>query len=189
MGFHLETDRLILRSFQDSDLETFVAYRSDPQVARYQGWDAPYNRETAKAFIAEMRQKTPGIRGEWYQIAVELKANGEMIGDCAFHVLPQDGEQAEIGFTFSRSHQGKGYATEAVTRMLAYLFGELGLHRVQAICDAENSASARLLERVGMRREAHFVENIWFKESWGSEYAYAMLKKEWEQKLNRGSTA
>jgi RimJ/RimL family protein N-acetyltransferase len=174
-----ETERLKLRPFQKSDLDSFVAYRSDPEVARYQGWDAPYPVEKAVAFIEEMIQSSPGTDGNWYQFAVELKKTGAMIGDCAFHTLPQDNRQAEIGFSFARSHQGQGYATEAVQRLLEYLFADLGLHRVQAICDVENIASARLLERVGMRREAHFVDNVWFKGAWGSEYMYALLQYEW----------
>ena len=189
MALYLETKRLILRSFQDSDLESFVSYRSDPAVAKYQGWDTPYEVDTASAFIQEMKGKHPGTTGEWYQIAVELKASGDMIGDCAFRVLAQDGQQAEIGFTFARPYQGKGYATEAVTRLLEYLFGELGLRRVRATCDAENLASAKLLERIGMRREGHLIENIWFKGAWGSEYVYALLKKEWEQNSNPGRAA
>ena len=189
MALHLETKRLILRSFQDSDLEAFVKYRSDPAVAKYQGWDAPYGRAAAAAFIQEMKEKHPGTTGEWFQIAVELRASGEMIGDCAFHVLAPDGQQAEIGFTFSRPSQCKGYATEAVARLLDYLFGELGLRRVRATCDAENLASAKLLERIGMRREGHLIENIWFKGVWGSEYTYAQLKKEWEQNSNSRSAA
>ncbi len=158
-----------------------MRYRSDPAVAKYQGWDTPYGIEAAKTFIREMKERLPGARGEWYQIAVELKASGKMIGDCAFHILPEDGQQAEIGVTLSRRYQGKGYATEAVTRLLAYLFGELGLHRVRATCDAENLASVKLLERIGMRKEGHLLENIWFKGAWGSEYTYALLRREWEQ--------
>jgi len=175
----LETPRLILRPFQDSDLETFAAYRSDPEVARYQGWEAPYSVEKAAEFIAEMKQKQPATRSEWYQLAIELKHGTRLMGDCAFHLLAHDPRQAEIGFTLARQHQGHGYATEAVTRLLDYLFGELNLHRVIAICDVENLASTRLLERLGMRREGYFTENIWFKGAWGSEYLYALLQKEW----------
>jgi RimJ/RimL family protein N-acetyltransferase len=178
---HLETPRLILRPFQESDLEAFAAYRSDPQVARYQGWEAPYTLEQAAAFIREMQSTRPGAPGAWYQIAIERKSTPGLIGDCAFHILANEPRQAEIGFSLSSAFQGQGYATEAVRRLLDYLFGELDLQRVSAICDAENTASARLLERVGMRREGHFIENIWFKGAWGSEYAYAILQKEWKR--------
>lgn len=179
MALALETNRLLLRSFRENDLDAFVTYRSDPAVAKYQGWDAPYDQPTAAAFVREMAQKQPAIPGEWYQVAIELKSNYEMIGDCAFHILAEDARQAEIGFTLARQYQGKGYATEAVARLLDYLFREIGLHRVRAICDVENLASAKLLERIGMRREGHFVKNIWFKGEWGSEYWYGLLKEEW----------
>jgi RimJ/RimL family protein N-acetyltransferase len=175
-----ETPRLILRRFQDADLEAFVTYRSDPEVARYQGWDAPYSRERAAAFIAEMKSVQAGIPGAWLQLAIEIKGKCGLIGDCAFHILPGDPRQAEIAFTLARASQGQGYATEAVTRLLAYLFDDLHLHRVTAICDVENQASFRLLERLGLRREATFLQNVWFKGAWGSEYLYAMLQSEWQ---------
>jgi RimJ/RimL family protein N-acetyltransferase len=75
--------------------------------------------------------------------------------------------------------------TEAARRLLDYLFETFGLHRVSAICDVENTASARVLERLGMRREGHFVESVWFKGRWGSEYGYALLRREWEQQHAR----
>jgi RimJ/RimL family protein N-acetyltransferase len=180
MSFFLETKRLILRLFHNQDLETLIAYRSDPLVSRYQGWDAPYARHKAVAFVDEMSSKQPGIQGEWYQIAIGLKPEGSIVGDCAFRILPEDVRQAEIGFTLAREHWGQGYACEAVRCLLGYLFDDLALHRVRAICDAENTASKQVLERVGMRQEGYFIENIWFKGKWGSEYSYAILKSEWQ---------
>lgn len=178
---HLDTPRLILRPFQESDSEAFAAYRSDPQVARYQGWEAPYTLEQAAAFIREMQSIRPATPAEWYQLAIERKSNPGLIGDCAFHILANEPRQAEIGFSVASAYQRQGYATEAVGCLLDYLFSELNLQRVTAICDAENTASARLLERVGMRREGYFIQNIWFKGAWGSEYAYAMLQQEWKR--------
>jgi len=180
MIFCLETERLVLGSFRDEDLESFIAYRSDPMVARYQGWEAPYPRQQALAFVAEMRDKLPGLPGEWYQVAIRQKTDAALVGDCAFHILIEDERQAEIGFTLSREYWGKGYASEAVRGLLDYLFGQAGLHRVRAICDVENTASVKVLERLGMRREGHFIENIWFKGGWGSEYLYAVLRREWQ---------
>jgi RimJ/RimL family protein N-acetyltransferase len=174
-----ETKRLRLRSFQRNDVPAFVAYRSDPEVARYQGWDAPFPLEKAVQFVDEMIRAEPGTPGQWYQIAIEEKASGEMVGDCVFHLFEEEPQQAKIGFTLARAYQGQGYATEAVYCLLDYLFGTLNLHRVTAICDVENTASAKVLERVGMRREAHFIENIWFKGKWGSEYNYSILAQEW----------
>ena len=95
-----------MRPFRDSDLPSFLGYRSDPEVARYQSWDVPYGVDQAAAVIAEMKAKTPGVPGEWYQIAIELKPTGEHIGDCAFHIPREDPGQAEIGFTLSRASSG-----------------------------------------------------------------------------------
>ena len=95
-----------------------------------------------------------------------------------------DHRQAEIGFTLSREYQGYGYATEAVSSILNYAFHTFDLHRIIAITDCENIASVALLERLGMRREGHFIQNIWFKGKWGDEYLYAMLKDEWLLKSN-----
>ncbi len=118
--------------------------------------------------------------GEWFAFAIERQSTPGLIGDCAFQVLPKDPLQAQIGYTLAREHWKHGYAVEAVQGLLDCLFEEFNLHRITATCDAENSASFRLMERVGMRCEAHFIENIWFKGSWGSEYVYALLRSEWK---------
>ena len=181
MPFPLETDRLILRQFRDSDLEEFLSYRSDPLVARYQGWEIPYERETGQVFISDMKNALPGIPGEWFQAAIELKRSQQLLGDCAFHIMKSDKRQAYIGVTLAHKSWGKGYGEEACRRLMEHLFSELLLHRVVAECDVENTASYTLLERLGFRREAHLIENIWFKGVWGSEYHYAMLDREWKR--------
>ncbi|MFO7537497.1 MAG: GNAT family N-acetyltransferase [Chloroflexota bacterium] len=178
----LESKRLILRPFQDADIEAFSAYRSDPDIARYQSWEPPVTLEQATRFVNDMKHARPGVQGEWYQWAVERKAAAGLIGDCAFQIMAPDPRQAEIGFTFAPAYQGQGFAAEAVSRLLDYLFGDLNLHRVVAITDAENRAAARLLERLGLRHEGTFVENIWFKGAWGSEFSYALLHREWAGK-------
>ncbi|MBT4289194.1 MAG: GNAT family N-acetyltransferase [Deltaproteobacteria bacterium] len=175
----LETNRLIMRSFQDKDIQAFADYRSEIEVAKYQSWNTPYSLEKAIRFINEMKAVQPGTPGKWYQVAIELKKNGSLVGDCAFQIFAEEPRQAEIGVTLSGKYQGKGYATEAVTRLLNYLFTGFKLHRIRAICDVENIASSKLLESIGMRWEGHLVENIWFKGKWGSEYMYGLLKQEW----------
>jgi RimJ/RimL family protein N-acetyltransferase len=180
----LETARLRLRHFRDADLALFMAYRNDPEVARYQGWESIGEPE-ARAFIQEQKEVQPGIPGQWFQIAVELKETGMLIGDCALKIMEHDERQAEIGYTLSRAYQGRGIATEAVSCVLEYAFVTLGLHRVIAITDCENAASVALLEHLGLRREGHFLQNVWFKGKWADEYLYAMLQEEW---LNIRST-
>ncbi len=182
---NLETARLILRHFTDADLVPFMAYRNDPDVARYQGWEGISEAE-ANVFIAEQKLVAPGVPGQWFQIAIALKETGTLVGDCAFKIDEHDERQAEIGYTLARAYQGKGIAAEAVSRVLDYAFRTLELHRVIAITDCENAASIALLERLGLRREGHFIQNVWFKGRWADEYLYATLQDEW---LNKRGTS
>ncbi len=182
---NLETARLILRHFTDADLVPFMAYRNDPDVARYQGWEGISEAE-AHAFIAEQKLVQPGVPGQWLQIAIEFKETGTLAGDCALKIDEHDERQAEIGYTLARAYQGKGIAFEAVSRVLDYAFRALELHRVIAITDSENAASIALLERLGLRREGHFIQNVWFKRKWADEYLYAVLQHEW---LGKHSTS
>lgn len=184
-GFELRTARLRLRAMGDADLPAFVAYRQDPEVARYQSWDETFSAEDAVALFAGKRGIAIGTPGAWTQIAIEEAATGALLGDCALHVKEDDPRQAEIGFTLARGYRGKGYATEAVEAVLEYAFGTLGLHRVTAITDARNAAAARLLQRVGMRREGHYLQNVWFKGAWGDEFSFAILRDEWAARQRR----
>lgn len=181
MGLKLETHRLILRTFEERDVLAFAVYRSDPEVARYQGWDAPFTDLQAAEFIRDMRRLQDGAPGKWLQLAIEVKASGVLAGDCAFKVEAGDSRQAEMGLTLSRPFQGQGYGIEATTRLLDFLFFERKMHRVRAGCDVLNQPSYRLLEKLGLRREAHWIENLWFKGRWSSEYWYAILDREWAE--------
>jgi RimJ/RimL family protein N-acetyltransferase len=174
----IETERLRLRRFADADLPAFIAYRNDPDIARYQSWEAITKAE-AIAFILEQKTAPVGVPGEGIQIAIERKDNGRMIGDCYFNVMEDDPRQAEIGYTLTREAQGQGFATEAVAALLTWAFATFDLHRVVAIVDVRNTASVALHERLGLRREAHFRQNVWFKGAWGDEYLYAVLREEW----------
>jgi RimJ/RimL family protein N-acetyltransferase len=100
-------------------------------------------------------------------------------GDVTLTLGPPEHRQAEIGFVFDPAHQGHGYATEAAEAVLALAFGPYDLHRVYGRLEARNVASARVLEKIGMRREAHLVENEWVKGEWQSELVYALLAREW----------
>ncbi|MGH8005200.1 MAG: GNAT family N-acetyltransferase [Limisphaerales bacterium] len=177
----LETSRLILRRFVDSDLPAIFAYRNDPEVARYQSWSVT-DETGLKDFIQSQKSLQPGTPGEWFQFAIELKETKELIGDCALKVNKEDTCLGEIGFTLSRKYQGRGFAAEAVSALLDYAFTKLELHRIIAITDCENAGSVRLLERLGMRREGHFIQSVWNKGEWRDEYQYAILRDEWVQK-------
>lgn len=186
--FLLETPRLRLRSFRKDDLSAFFAYRADPEVARLQGWPEPYTLEMAEAFIQEMTSIQEPSPGDWFQVALEEKSSGILAGDAAFKIHGGDHPQAELGMTLAKAYQGRGYGLEAGCRMLAYLFDELKMHRVFANTDVLNQPAYTLLEKLGFRREAHFVENLWFKGRWASEYWYGMLATEWESCKTRNRT-
>ena len=173
-----ETPRLRARSFSAADVEAFVAYRADPDVARYQSW-SDYTPERGEAFVESLQGAGPGVPGEWFQFALEARSDGTLVGDLALKVDPEEPREAEVGFTLAPAQQGKGYASEALEALLGYAFETFGLHRVVAVTDALNAPAAALLERVGMRREGHFVENIFFKGAWGSEFRFALLEREW----------
>lgn len=178
--FLLETDRLLIRRFTDDDLEAFLAYRNDPEVERWQGWSIPYARERAIEFIETMKVKDPSEPGGWLQLAIIIKDSGEFIGDCAYYLKKDETRTALVGCTIMQKYWGKGYAVEATRRIMAYLFNEMNIRRLTADTDVENVGSWKTLEKLGFRREAHFVENILFKGHFASEYHYAMLDREWK---------
>jgi len=178
----LESDKLLLRRFSKADLPAFLAYLNDPVVARYQSWES-YTEQQAAKLIEEQADVEPGELDKWFTFAAELKDEALLIGHVALKML--DKEQAEIGFTFARAHQGKGLAFEATCLVLDYLFTKLDLHRVTAIADCENERSVALLKRLGLRQEGHYIQNIWFKGRWGDEYLYAILKDEWLRQGNK----
>jgi RimJ/RimL family protein N-acetyltransferase len=179
----IETPRLILRHFQESDIQSMLAYRLDPQVARYQGWVAFMDQETEEEIGKRVREMAalPGATlGRWFQIAVEEKATGIHIGDIGIRLQANEARQAITGYTFAREAQGKGYATETLRALLDYMFGTLGVHRVMADALAENEKSIRLLERVGFRQEGYLRDAEWFEGKWADNVIYGLLRSEWD---------
>ena len=167
----------MLRRFRHADAETLAAYRSAPEVALYQSWEAPYPVERARYTVESMAAADPDQPG-WFQYAVELTAERAHIGDVGVN-LHDNLRQAEIGYTVAPERQGRGYATEAVRAVLDHLFRVRGLHRVSAECDARNLASARLLERVGFTREGLLRQHTWIKNEWTDDLLFGLLAAEW----------
>jgi RimJ/RimL family protein N-acetyltransferase len=179
MFTQLPTPRLRLRRFRESDVEAFANYRSDPAVARYQEWEAPYPVERASRFVSAMATAEADVPGEWLQIAVALAGDDSLVGDCAFAPQAHDPRTVEIGFTIAPEYQGLGYAREAVSSLLRCLFEQFGKHRVTASCDPRNTPSVKVLEAVGMRREGHTVESTWSKGEWTDDLLFAILRRQW----------
>ena len=161
------------------DAPAIRAYRNLPDVARFQSWDS-FSASDAEELIAGQAAVVPDTPGTWLQLAIVAVESGAMIGDCGIHFLGDDLRQVELGITLAPTYHRRGLAAEALSVVLEYVFGRLGKHRVFAVTDAENQAAVKLMERVGFRQEAHYVENVWFKGAWGSEYLFAMLGREWQ---------
>ena len=179
LSFHLSTPRLLLRRLQCGDADSLCSYRSLPEVARYQSWES-FGPNDAARLIESQSHLEPGVPGTWFQVAMVERSTESMVGDCGLHCRQDDPLQMEFGITLAPSHQGRGYATEALDGLLRFVFATLGKHRVSAIVDAENHAAASLFRRLGFRQEAHHIEHRWYKGYWDSEFVFALLRREWE---------
>jgi RimJ/RimL family protein N-acetyltransferase len=174
----IATERLVLRRFRPDDAAPLAGYRSDPEVARYQSWDAPFPLLRAQTAVANFIASDPDRAG-WFQYAIERAEDRRLIGDVAVH-LHDNLMQAEIGFTLAPAHQGQGYATEAVHAVLDRLFRVQGLHKVTGECDARNTASAQLMERLGFTREGLLRQQTYIKGEWTDDLLYGLLATEWQ---------
>jgi RimJ/RimL family protein N-acetyltransferase len=163
----LTTERLLVRGFTLDDLDEFHAYRNDPDVARWQGWDVPYSRDAAEALVYEMAISELFRPGEWTQLALERNDEVGLIGDIAVRREPME-PTAEVGITLSAAAQGQGYGTEALTAVVDDLFHTLALARVIAIVHVENAAVRRLLDRVGFRVVAQDGDELIYSRRTGS---------------------
>lgn len=155
----ITTPRLRIRRFRDDDVPLLVAYRSDPEIARYQGW-TDFDEAQARAFVATLRAGRPGVPGEWYQFAIAPLSGDTLIGDIGLRVDAGDPTVADIGYTLATAHQGRGLASEAVRAVIDYAFCTLGVATIQATVDDRNLRSLALARRLGMREEAA-VETVW----------------------------
>ncbi len=183
-AYPLETARLVLRPFQAGDLDELHAFHSLPEVARFLYWEARDREQVRDVLDAKLSQTALEEEGQSLALAVVLRETGVVVGEVSLLWLSRRHRQGEIGFVFHPGYQGRGLATEAAQVMLGLGFDGLGLHRVIGRCDALNLPSARLMERLGMRREAHFVHNEIFKGAWGDELVYAMLEDEWRARVS-----
>jgi RimJ/RimL family protein N-acetyltransferase len=181
----ITTARLTLRPFTDGDADDLYAYQSIPEVARYLYWDAR-DRAASAVSLADKAARTR-LAAEGDSLVLAAVRDGRVIGEVNLVWVSRVHRQGEIGFVFHPDAQGHGYATEAATAVLRLGFDTVGLHRIFGRCDARNDASARLMERLGMRREAHLRHNEVFKGEWGDEFVYAILDHEWRDGTAAGA--
>lgn len=145
----LLTERLVLRGHESRDLDDLLVFHTDAEVVRYIPWPVRTRAEVETALATKLRQHVVVVPGKALVLAIEFE--GTVIGEILLkHVDGEPEVRAELGYVLNPRYQGNGFATEAARTMLGLAFGELGVHRVTAILDERNTASARLLERVGM---------------------------------------
>jgi RimJ/RimL family protein N-acetyltransferase len=181
----MQTERLVLRPFEDSDLTALYEMQSDEEVVRYLYYDVRALDDVRPSLTRKIAGVTVAGEGDGLAAAAVLRATGELVADVSLWWISEGHAQAEIGFVVHPAHQGRGYATEAARPMLDFAFNSMGVHRVIGRLEARNIASARVMEKLGMRREGHLIENEWVKGEWQSEAVYAILARDWKADQER----
>jgi RimJ/RimL family protein N-acetyltransferase len=174
----LVTARLVLREVAEDDWTALHAFESDPAAVRYQSY-APRTAEECQAYVRQCLADPEEHPRSVYDLAVVDRADGNLIGRCGLKIVDAGLREAKLWYILHRARWGRGYIPEAARALLDFGFAGLGLHRVWADCDPANAASIRVLEKLGLRREAHFRENAWLKGAWVDALIYAVLDREW----------
>jgi [ribosomal protein S5]-alanine N-acetyltransferase len=178
--FPIVTDRLLLREFRIADESAIHAYASDPEVTRYTSW-GPNTPEVTHRVLQQWISAQENWPRPSLPLAIELRSESKLIGGTGFASIDCSAQMGIFGFVLRKDYWGKGIATETARAVVRFGFERLKLHRVVAECFVENFASARVLTKLGMRREAHFVENTLKAGQWRDTYLYALLREEWRQ--------
>jgi RimJ/RimL family protein N-acetyltransferase len=182
----LRTPRLLLREYEEDDWVAVHRYGSNPDVMRFITYSANTEEDTQN-FIQRVRVAAVQDPRQKWELAITSTADGGLlIGGCGLWWTHADNHEAEIGYLLDPTFWRKGIAAEAARALLGFAFTQLGAHRVIARCNADNPASARVMEKGGMQREAHFRQKLWGHGRWWDEYVYAILDAEWSQ-ANRKS--
>jgi RimJ/RimL family protein N-acetyltransferase len=176
--YPLTTERLIIRALTPDDLDRHHAIFSDVDVVRYL-YFGPFDRPAAKEHLARRSVVELPAEGGWINFGVEVQGEGVLIGELAMGFISAVHEHYEVGYVIDPAYAGHGYATEGAAMIVELAFSALGAHRVSGRLDARNDPSARVLEKLGMRREAHLIENEFVKGEWTDELVYAVLAPEW----------
>ncbi len=178
--YPLLTPRLELRPFVAADLDGLFAIQSRPEVARYLYWDARGLNDVRTSLERKIKESALDEEGQALSLAVVRRDTGQLAGEVNLFWINRTHGLGEVGYVFHPDHGGNGFATEAAEVVVGLGFDRLGLHRMIGRLDNRNAASARVLERLGMRREAHFVQNEFVKGEWADEVVYAILDNEWK---------
>jgi ribosomal-protein-alanine N-acetyltransferase len=176
-SLELRSDRLVLREFREDDRFAVHEYASDLEVVRYMPF-GPNSEEQTSAFIRRSLASREDDPRRSFELAVTLADTGRLIGGCGIRASCPEHRSGDMGYCLRRDVWGRGYATEAGRLLLDFGFDTLGLHRIWATCDVDNFPSARVLEKLGMKREGQMREDSWVRGRWRSSCLYAVLESE-----------
>jgi RimJ/RimL family protein N-acetyltransferase len=151
--YPIVTERLIIKPLTLADLDTFVSYRRDPAIARFQGWETTYSDEDARTLVDSQAGVSIPKKGQWLQLAIHHQTTGEHVGDLALHSVFGVDAVFELGFTIATLHQGQGFTKEAASALMNHLFTEVGATKLVANTDRRNTASIAVLSALGFVRE------------------------------------
>lgn len=174
----VSTARLRLRSFAAGDFDAYAAYHTLASVYRYL-YSEPLPAEALREKFSGILNAPFDKDGDKFRLAVERCDDGTVVGEVLLKMASKAARQAEVGYIFNPAFAGRGYATEVVAAIIELGFSAFGFHRIFARLDTANAGSIGVVERLGLRREAHLVENDCFNGAWGDEYIYAVLAREW----------
>ncbi|MBL6445287.1 GNAT family N-acetyltransferase [Fulvivirga sp. 29W222] len=172
----IHTQRLHIRKMIPADLEDALEHRLHEDVARYT--TDPMTRGEAIAFYKKRMAQWNGGDGEWLSLSIILANGQKAIGELGFNYVARKHNLGEIGYRLNPAYQGNGYAFEAVDALMWELFGNKGLHKLIAICDPRNTGSYRLMEKLKMKKEAHFKSHVFRRGEWCDEYVYSIIRNE-----------
>jgi RimJ/RimL family protein N-acetyltransferase len=167
-----------LRDFKEDDWKSVHEYASDPETTRYVGW-GPNNEEDTKGFIQRVMSYQAEEPRRNFELAVTLKEMNTLIGGCRISVSDPRHREGYIGYVLNKKYWRQGCGTEVAHALLDFGFKKLGLHRIYATCDVDNTASARVMEKNGMQREGCLREYRLQGKKWRNEFIYSILDHEW----------
>ena len=177
----LETDRLFLRELTVEDFDDVHAYGSDPEVVEYVAWGPNTEQETRDFLERTVEEASADPRLQWL-FAVVRKSDERLLGSAGLYLPGVDAHQAMLGYAYGREAWGRGFATEAALEMVTLGFDVLGLRRIWAACDPDNRASARVLEKIGMRLEGRLREDQNIRGRLRDSLVYGLLEPEWTRR-------
>ena len=176
----IETKRLIIREFIESDIQKVHEYASDPDVSKYVPWGPNTLKQTEEFVKMCIEYQIEKDRVD-FELAVIEKSDGELIGACGLHISNKENKEGWIGYGINRLYWSKGYGTEIAETLLNIGFNQFKLHRIYATCHPRNLGSERILQKIGMKKEGHLRKHKWFKGSWRDSLLYAILEDEYNQ--------